>query len=222
MDKLMCGNTVASNFILNFPDYDTSYRQSNSWQNEYPLEKTGVQEDIKNGFKFKVGDRVKIINDDQHGNFSRQTVGYEFTIKEIFNAFLGGIWYREHKGVSDGVREDSLELVLENNLIKKNMNSIVKFAKNLTLSEDEKALRATGLHNEEGNWTGVALELVLDFKAVSLGYKDAQDMLIKLGSESKSGCFNYSTLETHFMFVEYKDALLDIAKKKLKEDKLIK
>jgi hypothetical protein len=45
-------------------------------------------------------------------------------------------------------------------LIKKTMSNIMEFAKNLTLSADEKLLRKYGLHDENGNRTSSAEDLI--------------------------------------------------------------
>lgn len=42
------------------------------------------------------------------------------------------------------------------------MNPIIEFAKNLTLSADEKLLRKVGLKDECGEYTASAMEIVLD------------------------------------------------------------
>ncbi len=92
------------------------------------------------------------------------------------------------------------------------MSNIIKFAKDLTLTPDEKEFRKAGLQNDTG-WTEEARVIVLNLKAKSLNYKDFNDLLEVVGHTV------VSTLELAEMFVTYYDELLKIAKKFNKEDK---
>jgi hypothetical protein len=62
--------------------------------------------------KFKVGDRVRTTTDNNDlTNLCGRPKGYEFTINQVFE----GKWYRERKGMLNGVQASDLELVEETN-----------------------------------------------------------------------------------------------------------
>ena len=93
-------------------------------------------------------------------------------------------------------------------------DNIVEFAKNLTLSADEKALRQAGLHDSEGNWTSDARIIVLDKKAVQIGFKDREDLARNVGVSMAVSAF-----ELNALFTEFSADLLAIAKAKIEDDK---
>lgn len=93
-------------------------------------------------------------------------------------------------------------------------NNIVDFAKNLTLSLDEKVLREVGLKDENSNWTENAMHIVLDLEAVSLGCEDFN----KLGDKYLQGDCETSTIEVAMLIKKYEAQLLEIAKKMKEEN----
>jgi hypothetical protein len=95
------------------------------------------------------------------------------------------------------------------------MESITKFAKNLTLSIDQKALRQVGIKDENGNYTREAREIVTNLKAEALGFKNTQKMIESTGSNQDIA----SIIEYAEMFLEYEDKLIEIAHKAIKENK---
>jgi hypothetical protein len=95
---------------------------------------------------------------------------------------------------------------------KKLMENILEFAKNISLSKDEKELREAGLHDDNGNWTNPAMCIVEDKMAQKLGYKDDDDMGKKLGTDGYAE-ITYSPAEYHAMFTEFADDLQKIANK---------
>ena len=95
------------------------------------------------------------------------------------------------------------------------MESVVKFAKDLTLSADEKALRQAGLKNEDGVWTIESKKIIYNLVAKSRGYKTAKEM----GDEFNHDGAMYSVFELQSFFVKFGKELLDIAKKYNKENK---
>jgi len=103
---------------------------------------------------------------------------------------------------------------LFNKLNKKTfMTNIVEFAKNQALkatNPDEFALRTAGLKDQEGNWTAEARKIVIDFKAVQLGFKNYDDLINEIGYNGE-----YSAFEIHALFIEFAADLLKIAQEKL-------
>ena len=95
------------------------------------------------------------------------------------------------------------------------MSKITKFAKDLTLSPDDKELRKANLQNEDGNWTDEAKSIVMDLVAKECGFKDEREMARKYNDEETC----YSTVGLHTAFTKYHDQLLDIAKKYNRENK---
>jgi hypothetical protein len=99
---------------------------------------------------------------------------------------------------------------------KTNMD-IVTFAKNLTLSSDEKLLREVGIKDNCGNYTGSALDIVEDLEAVELGFKSFEHAIERTGVDIQS-----STLEAARLFKKYEAKLIEIAKAKKEEEKYYK
>jgi hypothetical protein len=99
------------------------------------------------------------------------------------------------------------------NGVKKVMSNIVEFAKNLTLSQDEKLLREVGLKDECGNFTENARQVVLDLEAVELGFKSYEHLQTKVGVDSET------SLEFARLLVKHEAKLLEIAKAKKEEEK---
>lgn len=93
------------------------------------------------------------------------------------------------------------------------MSNVIDFAKNLALSSDEKLLRKHGLHDQNGNKTGEAMQLVKDLEARDRGYKDEQDMLVKLGVTDDE-YVDYSPLELDDMFKSHEEEIKDIISSK--------
>lgn len=94
------------------------------------------------------------------------------------------------------------------------MQNIVQFAKNLTLSENDKLFREVGLQNVDGSYTEEAMQIVVNLKAVELGYKDDEELFQKVGVRNHISSFEYAAL-----FGAYNDKLVEIAKAKKAEDK---
>lgn len=72
-----------------------------------------------NKIKFKIGDKVRVISNID--NYSERSIGECFIIEEV--TFDG--WYREDKGVSDGIKAKSLELVSKAKKIRKKKRKTV-------------------------------------------------------------------------------------------------
>lgn len=118
--------------------------------------------------KFKVGDRVRVKGNRLNGNpvgFIGNITGFPITDDSCEVAKL-------NYGLYNAI--DELELVEEcepcssekcaepiNNNKKSIMSKITTFAKNLTLTSDEKLLRKYGLKNECGEYTDEAEQLVI-------------------------------------------------------------
>ncbi len=96
------------------------------------------------------------------------------------------------------------------NIIKKTMSKFKQFTKNLKLNPDEKELRNAGLQDDNGNWTALAREEVLDLRAISLGYKNEQELADKMGESDNT---SYSPMEYQDIFSEFGTELLENAKK---------
>lgn len=95
--------------------------------------------------------------------------------------------------------------------------SIVKFAKNLGLTADEKELRQAGLQDENGNWTDESRYIVLDLEAKALNYKDFKDLYSHVDGR-EGACISLSPLECVSLYKKYYDKLIEIAKKFNKKD----
>jgi hypothetical protein len=70
------------------------------------------------------------------------------------------------------------------------------------------------LHDSEGNWTSDAIIIVLDKKAVQLGFKDREDLAKRMGVS-----IGVSAFELNALFTEFSADLLAIAKAKIEADK---
>lgn len=109
--------------------------------------------------------------------------------------------------------------------IKKYMTNIVEFAKNLTLSEDEKVLREVGLKNSEGNWTYEAISIIKNLEAKELGFDDYVKMAKSIfrgysTAGIESGSIAFSAFELAKTFKKHEPRLLEIAREmKANEDK---
>lgn len=108
----------------------------------------------------------------------------------------------------------SKEVNKKPNKIKQMTNNIVEFAKNLTLSADEKLLREVGLHDDEGCYTEDALNIALNMESVEIGFKSYQDLCDSI----PNGC-TFSLLEAAKLLKKYEVQLLDMAKKLKEESK---
>lgn len=129
--------------------------------------------------------------------------GYE----EIFEKVYKGRWLG--LGVSEYLEKS-------NKLNKKTMEttkSIVEFAKNLTLSKEEKLLRKVGLKDSDGDWTEEARHIVKDKRAKESGYKNFDAMQTSVGSSG------VSVIEYAHLFDKYKEELIKIATEFEKENK---
>lgn len=113
--------------------------------------------------------------------------------------------------------EEKSRLNKKPNKIKQMTNNIVEFAKNLTLSADEKLLREVGLHDDEGCYTEDALNIALNLESIEIGYKSYQDLCDSV----PEGC-PFSLLEAARLLKKYEVQLLDIAKKMKEESKTSK
>jgi len=118
------------------------------------------------------------------------------------------------KGLAQYYNANFDETIINNKPKKTIMNTIVDFAKNLTLPVDEKLLRKVGIKNNEGNYTEAAREIVVNFEAVALGYKDEQDLFTKIGYSNNLSSFEYASL-----LKKYEDKLIEVAKQMEAEDK---
>lgn len=109
--------------------------------------------------------------------------------------------------------------------IKKYMTNIVEFAKNLTLSADEKVLREVGLKNSEGNWTYEAISIIKNLEAKELGFDDYVKMAKSIfrgysTAGIESGSIAFSAFELAKTFKKHEPRLLEIAREmKANEDK---
>lgn len=102
------------------------------------------------------------------------------------------------------------------------MTNIIEFAKNLTLTEDERALRKTGLQDENGNWTDNALGIVSDLEAQAKGFTDFKAILTKLNASGTGVVRSYNALQLLDLLDKYETKLIEIAKAKLAEEKACK
>lgn len=94
------------------------------------------------------------------------------------------------------------------------MTNIQEFAKNLALNEDERALRKTGLQDDNGNWTTTAKEMVSEMTAKEFGFKSHEEIKEKFATTNA-----YSPLEYKVMFDKYEANLVAIAKEMIAEEK---
>lgn len=116
-------------------------------------------------------------------------------------------WYHNHSEIGR---------INRTNKINKNMEttkSIVEFAKNLTLSKEEKLLRKAGLKDSEGNWTSEARAIVISKRAKEFGYKNWGEMITSVGQN------HVSAIEYAHLFDKYKEELIKIATEFEKENK---
>ena len=145
--------------------------------------------------KFKVGDKVRVKEglkgEKTYGiyfnNDMKKLMGETLTIRNIDEDV-----YNVEENCWDWI-DEMLEKVEEDNKInsKEEINksntkkmSIVKFAKNLTLSKDEKLLREQGLRDECGEWTDEADVIVANLVADDKR-KDLIDIAQKMKDETK-------------------------------------
>ena len=70
--------------------------------------------------------------------------GYVFKIEECFNVTFDPNYFIKF---------------FNGDLKSKHMNPIIKFVKDLTLTQEEKNLRQAGFKDENGNWTNLAWEV---------------------------------------------------------------
>jgi hypothetical protein len=115
------------------------------------------------------------------------------------------------QGIGEVVAEQK---IINNNKEQTIMEKIVQFAKNIALSADEKLLRKVGIKDGQGNYTEAARTIVVNFKAVGLGYKDEQDLFTKVGYSNNLSSFEYASL-----LKEYEEQLIAVAKEMEAEDK---
>jgi hypothetical protein len=121
---------------------------------------------------------------------------------------------QEFQKAMEDYKEQNKEQNKKPNKIKQMTNNIVEFAKNLTLSADEKLLREVGLHDDKGCYTEDALNIALNLESVEIGYKSYQDLCDSV----PEGC-QFSLLEAAKLLKKYEVQLLDIAKKLKEESK---
>lgn len=96
---------------------------------------------------------------------------------------------------------------------KKMNKSIIEFAKNLTLTKEEKLLRKAGLKDNEGDWTGEARAIVTNKRAKEMGFKNFEELYKNIGSGT------ISAIEFVQMFQKYEADLIKIAVEFEKENK---
>jgi hypothetical protein len=108
------------------------------------------------------------------------------------------------------------EIIIKKSKTNKNkiMENIVKFAKNLSLSKEEKLLREVGIKNEVGKYTNEALSIVCDLEAQETGYAGYEELCDETDHEN---CV--SVFEIARMFKKFETKLLEIAKAKKEEEK---
>ena len=98
------------------------------------------------------------------------------------------------------------------------MSNIVNYFNDLTVSSEDKELRKAGLKDSDLNWTRDAKIIVADLEAKERGYKDSNDLRIKLGVDE--GTMMFSGYEYEGLITKFYDKLLETAKKfNKKEDK---
>ncbi len=107
---------------------------------------------------YQINDRIKSINPDAV-SYGKEGTVYEVTSSRVHVKFDDGSY-------GDCSREKGARYyqVISNQINKtnnKNMESIIKFAKNLVLSTDEKLLRKHGLKNDCGDYSKEAEQIVL-------------------------------------------------------------
>lgn len=183
---------------------------------------------------------TKIDPDDENQFYSANNCGWTTDyLEENFELLKDDIekesrWYG--KGVGELLGEDganiysgtyhccppsveyvtSKTLELYKSLTNKKMEttkSIVEFAKNLTLSKEEKLLRKANLKDSDGDWTNEARHIVKQKRAKEFGYKSWDEMTENLGEDG------VSAIEYAQLFKKYKDELIKIATEFEKENK---
>ncbi len=95
------------------------------------------------------------------------------------------------------------------------MTSIVKFAKDLTLSKDEKLLRKVDLQDENGEWTNSAYDIVQDLEEKARGFKNMKALDNKYDGDDDLGVL--SVFEADTLFTKFEKEILEIATKFEKE-----
>jgi hypothetical protein len=98
------------------------------------------------------------------------------------------------------------------------MSNIVEFAKNMTLSGDEKLLRKHLIKDYDGNYTELARTVAIDLEAKELGYKDALALQEKIGVlNNPTVRYLYSPLEVARLLSKYEEKIVEIVKEMDKE-----
>lgn len=92
----------------------------------------------------------------------------------------------------------------------KTMSNIKTFFNDLTVSAEDKELRKAGLKDSELNWTGDAIDIVTDLEAKERGYKNWEELSIKMSNNNSGGV---TVLEAETLFNKFYDKLLENAKK---------
>lgn len=116
-------------------------------------------------------------------------------------------WYHNHSEIGRINRTNKINKKMETT------KSIVEFAKNLTLSKEEKLLRKANLKDSDGDWTASARVIVKEKRAKEFGYKSWYEMTENLGE------VGVSAIEYAQLFDKYKDELIKIATEFEKENK---
>jgi hypothetical protein len=116
--------------------------------------------------KYKIGDRVRVVRNNPENVLGKLGIGSEFTISKIEKSCLNYIGWWIHPLDGDPSAIDEVELINccdETISSAKNiMTNIIDFAKELTLSENERLLRKQGLKNSCGDYTEESRELVIN------------------------------------------------------------
>lgn len=145
---------------------------------------------------FEIGDWVKNIDPRNNpsvrkGQYAKITdIDYNYDNDEIETVFViyqdGKVGHSnkpsKYYQVVDCPPCGSTTSSSANGSTKKGMKSIIKFVKNLGLSADERLLRKEGLKTECGEYTGTAIDLVIN-KICG----DNEEFLVKMAKEFKKG-----------------------------------
>ena len=107
--------------------------------------------------KFKLGDTVRIISNKDSGNCSDYGIGHTFKVEEIVNSNVGDTtnWYREEKGISNGVSEECLELAEPQN----------KFKVGDIIVNNDVSGHSYGVTNKREGFVGKVID-ILDFNLI--------------------------------------------------------
>jgi uncharacterized protein CbrC (UPF0167 family) len=134
------------------------------------------------------------------------------------NSMTGEMVMKEYipKTVSCGTSEDNANKLNALFRDEKTMD-IIKFAKGLALTSDEKAMRKVGFQDENGNWAPMAHDVTKELLAKDNGFKSWKEMSVKYGVCPHSAAF--SVLEWKTLLDKYEAKLLEIAIAKLADDK---